>query len=106
MVQTTENYIREIANQIRKASGSTNLALEGIDELFDIYAVLAMAKGCDVTDEDIHDAWSAWATKHSPNDDSIIPFDELSTEIQALDSKYTKAIHSVACTLPEFEAKN
>lgn len=96
-----QNYIREVANKIREESGCTSTR-RGIEELFDTYAVLAMAKGCDVTDEDVHDAWSAWAIKHNPNDDSIVPFEKLSDEIQDLDIKYRKAIHAVACTLPEF----
>lgn len=98
-----QNYIRKIANQIRAEAGCLSLTNKGIEELFDTYAVLAMAKGSSVTDEDIHDAWSAWATKYDPMDGSIVPFDDLSPDIQNLDSKYTRAICDVARTLPEFK---
>lgn len=100
---TNQNYIREIADQIRVKSGCESLTNKGIEELFDTYAVLALAKGPKVTDEDVHDAWSAWATKFDPKDGSIIPFEELSPKIQGLDSPYTKAICSVASSLPEFK---
>ena len=100
---TNQNYIREIANKIRAESGCMELTNKGIEELFDAYAVLALAKGPKVTDEDVHDAWSAWATKFDPNDGSVVPFDELSPKIQGLDSPFTKAICSVASTLPEFK---
>jgi hypothetical protein len=100
---TNQNYIREIANRIRAKANCTSLTSNGIEELFDTYAVLALAKGPKVTDEDVHDAWSAWATKFDPRDGSIIPFEELSPKIKGMDSPYKKAICSVAATLPEFK---
>src|SRR5450759_1569268 len=100
---TNQNYIRKIANQIRAKAGCMALTNKGIEELFDTYAVLALAKGPKVTDEDVHDAWSAWATKFDPMDGSIVPFEDLSPKIQDLDSPYAKAIRSVATTLPEFK---
>jgi len=100
---TNQNYIREIANQIRNKSGCMSLTNKGIEELFDTYAVLAFSKGPAVTDEDVHDAWSAWATKFDPKNGLIVPFDELSPKIKNLDSPYTKAIRSVAADLPAFK---
>lgn len=98
-----QNYIRKIANQIRAEAGYLVLPIRGIEELFDTYAVLALSRGPETTDEDVHDAWSAWATKYDPDDDSNIPFNELSNEMKQKDTKYTQAICSVAKTLPEFQ---
>lgn len=89
------NYIDRIAMDIHVA------AEPGVDawldlELYRIYAVLALAKGEAVTDRDVHDAWSAWASKYTPFHPSLIPFDELSEHVQSLDAPYTAAIHKVA----------
>lgn len=80
-----------------------SLTNKGIEELFDTYAVIALSKGPEVTDEDIHDAWLAWKTKFNPQDGNIIPFEMLSPKVQDMDSKYTNTIRSVASTLPEFK---
>lgn len=65
--------------------------------LLNMYAVLVLTKGEDTTDEDVHDAWSASEnTFGNINHRSIIPFDELTKEVQKLDEPYTEAIRQVA----------
>lgn len=93
-------YIQEIAKQIRSKFSSSEVPANGADELFNSYALLALSKGTAVTDEDVHDAWAAWATKFNPNDEAIVPFDELTKNVQSTDTPYTKAIQEVAATLP------
>ena len=93
------SYIRKIANQIREKVDQSALPDRGLDELFDTYAVLALSKGTDVTNEDVHDAWSAWATKFDPTNTSLVPFDELSKRTQEEDSRFVGAIRSVAASL-------
>jgi hypothetical protein len=40
----------------------------------------------------VHDAWSVWRNKTDPDHRSLIPFDDLTPEVQQLDSKYREAI--------------
>ena len=88
------NYIDQIAMDIHlKAEPGADTWLDL--PLYRIYAVLALAKGEATTNEDVHNAWSAWASEYTPFHHSLIPFDELSEHIQQLDAPYTAAIHAV-----------
>lgn len=68
--------------------------------LFRIYAVLCLAKGEEVNAEDVHDAWSAWASQYRPGHKSNIPFGDLDEEVKRLDEPYVEAIRWFA-TAPE-----
>lgn len=91
-----DTYILDLANQIRSKFDSSELPDKGLDELFNSYAVLALSKGTAVTNEDVHDAWSAWATKFDPDNKSLLPFSELPAEVQKSDTPFTKAIREVS----------
>ena len=95
------NYIRELASEIRAKVDQSALPNEGLDELFYSYAVLALTKGVEVTNEDVHDAWSAWATKYNPTSDSLVPFDQLPTSVQEDDTRFTKAIREVSSNIEQ-----
>ena len=90
------SYLRQIANDIRDKFDDNELPQVGLDDLFDMYAVLALAKGNYVTNEDVHNAWSAWAHKYEPNNDFIVPFWELPSDVQQEDTKFAEAIRNVA----------
>lgn len=96
-----ENYIEEISAQIRAKIDPAKLPKDGLDQLFASYALLALSKGTQITNEDVHDAWSAWATQFDPGNDSLVPFDELSPETQSQDTMFRDAIRQVAESLPE-----
>ncbi len=96
-----ETYIRDLANQIRSKFSPSELPEKGLDELFNAYAVLALSKGTAVTNEDVHDTWSAWATKFDPDNKSLVPFSDLPAEVQQSDTPFTQAIRDVASRLPE-----
>jgi hypothetical protein len=98
---TDNSYIEDVAKQIRGKFNESDLPTAGLDELFNAYALLALSKGTSVTNEDVHDAWSAWATKFEPDNDSLVPFDELSVSIQNTDTPFAIAIREVAANLPE-----
>lgn len=84
------NYVNEIRDAVRQE-------LPGIDEdLLDMYSLLVLVKGKETTLEDVHDAWSVWCNLTRPDHKSLIPFSELSEEVQELDRKYTNAIIKVA----------
>jgi hypothetical protein len=94
-----ENYIEEIASRIRSEFDSAQLPNEGLDQLFASYALLALTKGPEVTNEDVHDAWSVWATEFDEHNPSLVPFDQLSPETQAEDGRFRDAINKVASEL-------
>src|SRR5579884_3934624 len=54
------NYIDELARAIRARVDLSILPRSDVDRLFRIYAVLALAKGSQVTARDVHNAWAAW----------------------------------------------
>lgn len=94
-----KSYIRQVANQIRSRFSHSDLPNKGLDELFDSYAVLALNKGLGVTNEDVHNAWSAWATKYDSDNSSLVPFDDLPNKIKEQDTPFTQAIKEVAKSL-------
>ena len=91
-----KSYIRKLAQEIRSKLDPSALPDQGLDELFDSYAVLALTKGVEVSNEDVHNAWSAWATKYYPDSDSLIPYQNLSKDVQDQDTRFAEAIKEVA----------
>jgi hypothetical protein len=74
--------------------------MPGLDsQLLDLYTLLVLVKGPEVTNEDVHDAWSVWRSRTNPDHHSLIPFDELERAIQNLDTPYAEAIAKVAASL-------
>jgi len=100
-VSKEENYIEDISAQIRAKIDPVKLPADGLDQLFASYALLVLSKGTQVTDEDVHDAWSAWATQFDSENDSLVPFDKLSPETQSQDTMFRDAIRQVAESLPD-----
>lgn len=75
-------------------------SLPGLDEdLCRLYAQLALVKGEETTMEDVHDAWALWRLRTRPDHPSIVPFADLSPEVQELDRPYAEAIRAVARSL-------
>jgi hypothetical protein len=92
------NYIDEIAVQIAQALDDPSPPQADM-ALYRIYALLALTTGIHTTLENVHDAWSAWEACLVPDHRSIVPFDQLTTEVQELDRKYANAIRMVAALL-------
>lgn len=92
------NYLSLTAQAIRLECGESG-EWDNSDDyapLWLAYAVLATTKGMSTTSKDVHDAWSAWAEVHHKGEHrSLIAFDELTPEVQALDDPYRDAIHAV-----------
>lgn len=80
------NYVHDLASAIGWELPDCPL------ELCETYALLGLVKGADITLEDVHDAWSVWRTRTSPGHKSLVPFSELSPEVQALDAPYRDGI--------------
>lgn len=90
------SYISELADLIRSEVPAHLLPDEDSDVLFLLYAVLLLAKGTDVTQEDVHNAWSAWMTYLGKGHKSLVPYRDLSVETQEEDKPFLDAIRRVA----------
>lgn len=84
------NYVQQIKDALKELHPRMD------SELLDVYALLVLVKGEDVTLKDVHDAWSVWKNNIRPDHRSLIEFDELTPEVQALDQKYADSIRLVA----------
>ncbi|MEV0220839.1 hypothetical protein [Streptomyces sp. NPDC050704] len=84
--RTTVTYI----DDIRTALDSQTPGLA--PELLDLYTLLALVQGPNVRLADIHDAWAIWRSRTRPDHRSIVPFNDLTPEVQALDQPYADAV--------------
>ncbi len=66
------------------------------DDLLDLYLLLAFTKGIDTELIDVHDAWAIWRNKTAPEHRSLVPFNQLTQEVQELDRPYCESIQKVA----------
>ncbi|WP_328719325.1 hypothetical protein OHT52_07345 [Streptomyces sp. NBC_00247] len=89
-------YLDSLAALIRSCLPPEAEPPEDSNGLFRLYAVLLKAKGVRVTDEDVHDAWSAWMQTVNGTHESLVPFDDLDPRIRAYDAPYAEAIRAAA----------
>jgi hypothetical protein len=89
-------FLRELGHEIQAAVDQSALPHEDVDELFDLYALLLLALGEEVTLCDVHNAWTAWMTPRDPAHPSLVPFDDLAPSVQAEDQPFVDAIREVA----------
>lgn len=90
------NYLDKLAAEIQRTADPKVVPPNEDRPLYRLYAVLLLAKGRDVTAEDVHNAWAAWASEHDPESRFILPFKELSLNAQRKDEPYAEAIRAVA----------
>ncbi|MFJ9998376.1 DUF7701 domain-containing protein [Streptomyces werraensis] len=89
-------YLDPLADLIRSCLPPSARPPEGSDDLFRLYAVLLRAKGEGVTDEDVHDAWSAWMQTVDAGHAALVPFEDLPARTRAADAPYAEAIREAA----------
>lgn len=89
-------YIDELAAEIEHGVPPDLLPDVDTRPLFHLYALLALAKGTDVTAADVHNAWAVWMEKQDPDHRSIRPFKELDAATQASDEPFAEAIRAAA----------
>ncbi len=70
-------------------------------DLLRLYSLLALVAGSEVSRENVHDAWSLWRSMTRPDHPAIIPFEELSLDVQNLDQPYVEAIQRLAAKIME-----
>jgi hypothetical protein len=90
------NYLDLIAAEIQRTADPESTPPDEDLPLYRLYAVLLLAKGSEVTLEDVHNAWAAWASEYEPDSRHLIPFKELSLSVQHKDQAYVHAIREVA----------
>ncbi|MEU0374987.1 hypothetical protein ABZ070_33290 [Streptomyces sp. NPDC006283] len=87
-------YLDTLADLIRSCLPPDAEPPADSDDLFRIYAVLLKAKGEQVTDEDVHNAWSAWMQSVDSTHAALVPFRDLDPETRAFDAPYARAIRA------------
>lgn len=68
-------------------------------DLLRFYALLVLIQGHCTSLEDVHDGWACWRASTKPGHADLVPFGDLSPEVQELDRKYMDAIHQVAAEM-------
>lgn len=96
MTQIFDNYVNIVKKLLTEY-------IDVEDDLLDLYALLVLTTGQNTTWENVHDAWAIWRNRTNPDHKSLIPYENLTPEVQQLDEEYTEAIKSVA---KRIEAKN
>jgi hypothetical protein len=86
--------VTELADAIRREVDAGLLPDGDTAPLFRIYAVLALAKGEQVTAEDVHNAWVAWMTDADPAHRSLERFGELPLDVRRQDEPFVQAIRA------------
>lgn len=89
------NYVDKIVKRLEDVLGDCEV------DLLHYYALLVLVVGVNVTEEHVHDAWATWRTTTRPTHTFLVPFDQLSAEVQALDTHYADAIRVVAKSIWE-----
>lgn len=85
-----ENYIKNAKDVLRETFEENDLVVgEG---LLDLYTLLLLTKGLKVTEKDVHEAWAIYTNQINSRHKSLIPFEDLTKEVQNLDTPYTEAI--------------
>lgn len=89
------SYLRTIASLIAQEVGEPRPD-SSRSQLFLLYAVLALVRGEDADRRDVHEAWVAWMELLGEDNPSMVPFDDLSPDVQAEDEPFVRAIRTVA----------
>lgn len=99
-MSTAKKVVKNYAEAVRVALDE-KLEMSGTpyEGLLDFYGLLVLTVGKDCTQKHIHDAWSLWQNQTQPEHRSLIPFEELSREVQEFDEKYRVAVVEVALSL-------
>jgi hypothetical protein len=83
-------YVEKIMDEIAEAHPKLDR------ELLKNYAQLALTTGPATTAENVHDAWVLWKLDIRPDHWYIVPFSQLTPEVQAMDEEYAVTIRRVA----------
>jgi len=94
-------YLNDIATRIRAHIPDDRMPDDNAEELLLLYAVLLRSKGTDVTESNIHDAWSAWMAGLDETHESLVTYEDLTPETREQDGVFAKAVRQVAQELEQ-----
>lgn len=89
-------YLDRLAEAIRTRLPAASLPEGDSTTLLRLYAALLEAKGSNVTQADVHNAWSVWMADRDPLHASLVPYSELDAAVQSEDAVFVNAMRSVA----------
>jgi hypothetical protein len=84
------NYVEQVVEELAE------LLPDCEPDLIRMYALLALVLGGETTERDVHDAWALWRHATNPRHRSLVPFNDLAADVQAMDIPYAQAIRAVA----------
>ena len=85
-----ENYIKNVKDVLRETFEENDLQVD--ESLLDLYTLLLLTKGLKTTEKDVHEAWVIYTNQVNPRHKSLIPFEDLTKQVQDLDTPYSEAI--------------
>jgi LPS sulfotransferase NodH len=88
--------MEDLAGRVRDALHPDDRPSEDATILYALYALLVASKGEETSLRDVHDAWATWMALRGIEHESAIPFEHLSSEVQAEDQPFVDAIRRVA----------
>lgn len=89
-------YLDDLAARIRGHVPDDRMPDADSGDLFRLYAVLLRAKGANVTQSDVHDAWSAWMAKRDGEHTSLVAYENLPEDVREEDRVFATAVRKAA----------
>jgi hypothetical protein len=96
-------YLDDLAALIRGHIPEERMPAGDAHELLRLYAVLLRAKGGNVTQSDIHDAWSAWMAGRNDNHSALVAYEDLTKDVREEDQVFAMAVRRAADDLGRSE---
>lgn len=89
-------YLDDLAATIRGHVPDDQMPDADSGDLFRLYAILLRAKGANVTQSDVHDAWSAWMATRDGEHTSLVAYEKLPEDVREEDRVFATAIRKAA----------
>ena len=92
------NYVFELRKKLMNNMKKYGVAAINIEDMLyvDFYTLLVLTTGENTTLEDVHNAWACKTNRHYKLHPSLVPFNELSKEVQDKDIPYQQEIIETA----------
>lgn len=92
------NYVFELRKKLMNNMKKYGVAATSIEDMLyvDFYTLLVLTTGENTTLEDVHNAWACRVNRKNKTHPSLVPFNELSKEVQDKDIPYQQAIIETA----------